>query len=83
MTHEELEKLFTETTAAQSMLLAAVLRPIIDRGAISETDLIYSLSEKERAAMERRTPETGALTALIALLHRDLGLPDTTGHGAS
>ena len=60
------------------MLLAAVLRPLIDAGAISEAALTTSLAEKERAALGRRTPETGALTALIALLRRDLGLPEGT-----
>ena len=83
MTHEELVHMFTATTAAQSMLLAGVLRPLIESGALSEADLSDSLAEKERAAIERGTMEAGALTALISLLRRDLGLPETNHPAAS
>jgi hypothetical protein len=78
MTLAELEHMLTVTTAAQSMLLAAVLRPLIASGAVSEDALVVSLAEKERAAMERGTLETGALTGLIDLLRRDLGLSEGT-----
>ena len=75
MTNEELERFFAETTAAQSMLLAAVLRPLIESGALPQRELETSLAEKERAALDRRTPEVSALLGLIELLRRDLGLP--------
>lgn len=83
MSHEDLVRTYMVTTAAQSMLLAAVLRPLIENGAVSEQALVASLTEKEMAALRRATPETGALTALIALLRRDLGLPETNHPAAS
>lgn len=70
----QLAQVVAEVTAAQSMLLASVLRPLIARGAVSERDLALSLDLTERAAFERRTNEASALTGLIALLRRDLGL---------
>ena len=70
------------TVAAQSMLLASVLRAFIIKGVITATDLDQALSETERAALERGTPETPALTGLIDLLRRDLGLDATTDHDA-
>ncbi len=70
------------TVAAQSMLLASILRAFIIKGLITETDLDQALSETERAALERGTPETPALTGLIDLLRRDLGFAVTTDHDA-
>ena len=75
MTHEELENWVVTVTAAQSMLLAAILRPLIANGHLSEDALVASLDEKERAAFERKSRETPALIGLIDLLRRDLELP--------
>jgi hypothetical protein len=83
MTVEELEWLIENLTAAQSMLLAGILRPLIDGGAVAESALSDSLAEKERAALDRRTPETPALLGLIDLLRRDLGLPERNHPPAS
>ena len=62
------------SVTAQSMLFASVLRAFIAKGVISERDLDEALAATEKAAMQRRTPETPALTGLIELLRRDLGL---------
>ena len=79
MTHEQLVDFVRNATAAQSMLLAAVFRPLIQSGALSEDDLQRSLSAVEQAALQRRTPEVPALTGLIDLLRQDLGLSARTG----
>lgn len=65
------------------MLLAGVVRALINNGTLSEGELEASLAEKERAALERGTKETAALTALIDLLRRDLGLPAKNRAAAS
>lgn len=78
MTHEELETLVEKLTAAQSMLTASILRAFIENGAITEAQLADVLSQTEHAALQRRTPETVALTGLIDLLRRDLGLIEET-----
>lgn len=83
MTNDELQALVTALIAAQSMLLASVLRPFITNGVIAATDLEESLDLTERAALERRTQETPVLTALIDLLRRDLGLGKGTRPSAS
>lgn len=78
MTNEELIQFIQTLTASQSMLLAAVLRPFVNKGLISHSDLAQSLDATERAALERRTSETPALTGLIDLLRRDLGFDKAT-----
>lgn len=82
MTTEQLEDFIKSTIAAQSMLLAAVLRPLLANGTISEQELAASLDATEQAAMQRRTPETPALTGLIDLLRHDLGLGEANHPGA-
>jgi len=82
MNTEQFEDLFKSTVAAQSMLLAAVMRPLLANGTITERELAASLGATEQAAMQRRTPETSALTGLIALLRRDLGLGEASRPGA-
>jgi hypothetical protein len=82
MTNEQLEEFLKATTAAQSMLLAAVLRPLLANGIVSEQELAASLDATEQAAMQRRSPETPALTGLIDLLRRDLGLGAANRPGA-
>jgi len=81
-TLEEAADFMTTTVAAQSMLFASVLRAFIAKGLITETDLDETLGATEQAAMQRRTPETPALTGLIKLLRRDLGLAITKDHDA-
>ncbi len=73
-TIEQLIELVTGSIAAQSMLFASVLRPFLDKGVITEADLLKSLAATQQAALQRRSPETPALTGLIDLLRRDLGL---------
>ena len=73
-----LTDLLTTSIAAQSILLATVLRPLIIKGVVSEAEFSASLAATEQAALERRTPETIALTGLIDLLRRDLGLGEAT-----
>lgn len=73
-TLKDAEDFFAATIRAQSMILAAVVRPMIADGSLSESDLRESLNSTERAALERRTPETSALTGLVELLRADLGL---------
>ena len=79
---DEAAAFMTTTVAAQSMLLASILRAFIIKGLVTETDLDQVLNETERAALERGTPETPALTGLIDLLRRDLGLAITKDHDA-
>ena len=69
------------TTRAQSMILAAVLRPLITNGSLIEDELTSSLAATEQAALQRRTPETPAILGLAQMLRLDLGLPEGTGHG--
>ncbi len=76
-TLDEAADFMAPALAAQSMLFASVLRAFIAKGVISERDLDDALAVTEKAAMQRRTPETPALTGLIALLRRDLGLDAT------
>ncbi len=76
-TLEEAADFMALTVAAQSMLFASVLRAFIAKGVISERDLDEALAATDKAAMQRRSPETPALTGLIALLRRDLGLDAT------
>ncbi len=76
MNNAELKKFVTTLTAAQSMLLASVIRPFIVKDIISPSEIGASLAATERAALERRTDETSALTGLIDLLRRDLGLAE-------
>ncbi len=80
-TLEDAEEYFMATTRAHSMVLAAVLRPLIENGSLSEDELASSLAARERAALLRRTRETVALLGLAAMLRRDLGLPEGTGPG--
>ncbi len=75
------EEFLMKTTRAQSMILAAVLRPLIANGSLSEDELTSSLAATEQAALQRRTPETAAIGGLAELLRLDLGLPEGTGHG--
>ncbi len=72
-TLQEADAFVTHITAAHSMLLAAIIRPLIESGSLDEADLRNSLDTTERAALERRTPETAALSGLVGLLRRDLG----------
>ena len=74
MTNEQLKDLLTATIAAQSILHANILRAIMQSGGLTEAHLIAALSATEQAAFQRRTPETPALTGLLDLLRRDLGL---------
>ena len=80
-TLEDAEKYFMATTRAQSMLLAAALRPLIANGSLIEHDLVSSLAATEQAALQRRTLETPAVSGLAQMLRQDLGLPEGTGHG--
>ena len=73
-----LADLLQSSIEAQSLILASVLRPLIMKGVITEAELSASLAATEQAAMERRTPETPALTGLIDLLRRDLGLSEAS-----
>lgn len=73
-TIDHLADLLKTSIAAQSMLLASVLRPLIIKGVVSEAEFLASLAATEQAALERRTPETPALIGLIYRLRRDLGL---------
>ncbi len=77
-TNKQLTDLLHTTVAAQSIILASVLRPLIIKGVVSEAEFSASLAATEQAALERRTPETPALTGLIDLLRRDLGLSEAT-----
>ncbi len=79
MTNEELHHYLMITTAAQSMIQAAILRALMDEGAVSESRLSEILDAVESTALQRKTPETPAVTGLIALLRRDLGWPEDTG----
>ena len=79
---DEAADFMTTTVAAQSMLLASVLRAFMAKGLITVTDLDETLQATEQAAMQRRTPETPSLTGLIKLLRRDLGLDVTKGPDA-
>ena len=81
-TLEDAEEFLMATTRAQSMVLAAVLRPFIADGFLIEHDLVKSLAETERAALQRRTPETAAILGLAEMLRQDLGLPEGTGFGS-
>lgn len=83
MTLEELERFVTHVTAAQSVLLASILRAFLVKGALTESELNAVLDATEQAALQRRTPETPALTGLVALLRRDLGLDAGTPPGPS
>ena len=74
------ETFLMRTTRAQSMLLAAVLRPLIANGSLNDDKLAWSLAATEKAALRRRTPETPALLGLVELLRQDLGLTEGTGH---
>lgn len=65
-------------TRAQSMLLATVVRTLIEQGAITEEALRRALDATAQAAFQRRTPETPALLGLIDILRADLGLPEGT-----
>ena len=76
-TLDEAADFMAATVAAQSMLFASVLRAFIAKGVISKRDLDEVLAATDKAAMQRRTPETPALTGLIELLRRDLGLDAT------
>ena len=80
-TLEDAENYLMATTRAQSMILAAALRPLIGNGSLSEDDLVASLAETERAALQRRTLETPAITGLAQMLRQDLGLAEGTGPG--
>ncbi len=77
----EAEVYLMATTRAQSMILAAVLRPLIANGSLVEHDLVTSLASTEKAALQRRTRETPAVVGMAALLRQDLGLPEGTGPG--
>ena len=79
-TLEEAEVFFMAATRAQTMLLAAVLRPLIANGSLIEQELVSSLAKSEQAALQRHTPETPALSGLAAMLRQDLGLPEGTVH---
>jgi hypothetical protein len=72
-TIEEAEQFITALTRAQSMLLAAILRPLLANSTLTESDLRQSLIASETAAMQRRTRETSAFVGLIAVLRADLG----------
>ena len=76
-TLDEAADFMAAAVAAQSMLFASVLRAFIAKGVISERDLDEVLAATDKAAMQRRSPETPALTGLIELLRRDLGLDAT------
>lgn len=78
MTPAELEDFVKSITAAQSMLTAAILRAIMQNGGVTEAQIQDALNRTEQAALQRRTPETPALTGLIDLLRRDLGLSEGT-----
>ena len=80
-TLEDAENYLMATTRAQSMILAAALRPLIGNGSLSEDDLVASLAETERAALQRRTLETPAISGLAQMLRQDLGLAEGTGPG--
>ena len=75
-TLEELKKLVESVTAAQSMLLASVVRPLLASNLLSESEMLGSLAATEQAALARRTPETPYLLGLIEVLRRDLKLPE-------
>jgi hypothetical protein len=74
MTSEQLQHLFALVTASQSMILAAVIRPLLQSGAISEDALLSSLQHTAHAALQNRAQETPTLAALTEILIRDLGL---------
>ena len=74
MTSEQLQHLFALVTASQSMILAAVIRPLLQSGALSEDALRASLQHTAHAALQNRAQETPTLTALSEILIRDLGL---------
>jgi hypothetical protein len=74
MTSEQLQHLFALVTASQSMILAAVIRPLLQSGALSEDDLRASLQHTAQAALQNRAQETPTLAALTEILIRDLGL---------
>ncbi len=80
-TLEDAENYLMATTRAQSMILAAALRPLIGNGSLSEDDLVASLAETERAALQRRTLETPAISGLAQMLRQDLELAEGTGPG--
>ena len=77
-TLEDAEKYLLNFTAAQSFVLAAVLRSMLVSRALKESDLREALDATEAAAFQRRTPETGAVAGLVQLLRRDLGWPEGT-----
>lgn len=82
-TLEEAGAFMAHFTRAQSMMMAAILRPLLNSGALKEADLRASLEATERAALERRTPETPALLGLVQVLRVDLGLSEASGHGGA
>ncbi len=80
-TLEEAEAYFLTTTRAQSKILATVVRLLIANGSLRKGDLVSWIDETDKAALQRRTPETAALSGLAQLLRQDLGLPEGTGLG--
>lgn len=78
MTADQLKALITSAAAAQSILLATILRTFVVKGLITEAELNAALEATEQAAVRQRTPETPLLTGLIDLLRRDLGLGTKT-----
>ncbi len=83
MTVAQLKELLTLVTAAQSMLLGAIVRPLLQSGALGEDALRDSLQHLARAAYQRRAQETPTLTALIEILLQDLGLNKGTSQAPS
>ena len=77
-TIEEADRVVTALTAAQTLLIANILRLLIDRNAIGESDLSDVFDSMDRAAMERRTPETPYLTGLTKALRSSVGLTEQT-----
>lgn len=82
ITVAEAYALVTRVTAAQSLLLANLLRLLIGSGALSEADLRQCLDSMGQAASQRRTGEAPALLGLIQLLHMHLGWTERTGPAA-
>ena len=77
-TIEEADLAVRALTTAQTLLLASVLRLLIDKNAFDESDLSEVFDSVDQAAMQRRTAETPYLIGLTKLLRSSVGLTEQT-----
>ena len=73
LTHEQLVDLFKSTIAAQSMLLAAVIRPLIEKGRIAaDADLAAVIAGDELDLAARHRHHVPHMAAAPAPQHCDI-----------